>query len=435
MRRILLVLVASALIASVGIAASPSALAKARIASAGPGAVKAQKVKHHKVKNSDPTIYDSIVDPSPGNLPSWSFQATQTAEFGNQIAFSGTARVLDNVVVQMASWTCGNLAGGTSCATTPGAAFTQPITLNIYNAPALGNAAPEGTVITPGALIASDTQTFSIPYRPSADPNYATDCLPYVTVDAPISDFAGTWYDSDIDQATGLPIGCLNGLIANVTFNFGHVSLPNNVVYGIAYNTTTWGFHPYGNANACDATTSCGYDGLNVALTTASTPSVGSDPDPGSLFHDAAGTYGYCDGGTSPGAGVGIFRLDSPGADLQCWEPGANDTPPYYIPAVQFNALVSPSPTITSANSATVVAGTPFLFTVTSTGVPTPTVKVIGKLPKGLVLTGGSGTATISGTALRTDRDKTYTVVAVARNAKRSVAKQHLMITLTGGKS
>ncbi|MDR3649433.1 MAG: hypothetical protein P4L20_10110 [Acidimicrobiales bacterium] len=423
------------MIASVGLAASPSALAKARVRSAGPGAAHAQKVKHHKVKNGDPTIYDSIVDPSPGNLPSWAFQATQTSEFGNQVTFAGTARVLDNVVVQMASWTCGNLAGGASCATAPGATFSEPITLNIYDAPALGNSAPEGTLITPGSLIATDTQTFNIPYRPSADPNYATDCLPDVTMSSPISDFVGTWYDSAIDQATGSPVGCLNGLLANVTFDFGHVSLPNNVVYGIAYNTTTWGYHPYGNAHACDATTSCGYDGLNVALTTTSTPSVGGDPDPGSLFHNAAGTYGYCDGGTSPGAGVGIFRLDSPGPVLQCWEPGANDTPPYYIPAVQFNALASPSPTITSLSTATVVAGTPFSFTVTSTGVPTPSIRISGKLPKGLVLSGGSGTETISGTALRTDRNKVTTLIVTARNAKKSVAKQHLLLTLTGGKS
>ena len=72
-RRILFALAASSLIASVGMATSPSALPRATYLSAGPGAVKAQKVKNHKVKNSDPTIYDSIVDPSPGNLPSWGF--------------------------------------------------------------------------------------------------------------------------------------------------------------------------------------------------------------------------------------------------------------------------------------------------------------------------------------------------------------------------
>ena len=135
MRKILMGLAVLASMALVGIALSPSAVAKT-----------------HKVKVHDPTIYDTIVDPSPGNLPSWGFQATQTAEFGNEVAFAGTARVLDNVVVQLASWTCGNLQGGTSCATTPGQTFTEPVTLNIYNAPALGNSAPEGTLVKPGAI-------------------------------------------------------------------------------------------------------------------------------------------------------------------------------------------------------------------------------------------------------------------------------------------
>jgi hypothetical protein len=416
-------------------ATSPIASAKAHVAAAGPGKQKAQKMKHHKVSNHDPTIYDSIVNPSPGNLPSWAFQATQTAEFGNEVSFAGAARVLDNVVVQMSSWVCGNLLGGASCATTPGATFNEPITLNIYKAPTLGNSAPEGTLITPGALIATETKTFAIPYRPSADPNYATDCLPFVTPPSTISDFAGTWFDSAIDQATGTQLGCFNGLLTNITFDFGHVALPNNVVYGIAYNTTSWGYHPYGNANPCDLTTSCGYDGLNVGLTTASSPSVGGDPNPGSLFHNAAGTYGYCDGGTSPGAGVGVFRLDSPGPLLQCWEPGANDTPPYYIPSVQFNAMNSPSPTITSPATASVVAGTPFSFTVTTTGVPTPAVtKLAGKLPAGLVFHPGTGTATITGTAPTTDRNKAYAIGVQAKNGRGSVARQHLVLTLTGGK-
>jgi hypothetical protein len=325
--------------------------------------------------------------------------------------------------VQLASWTCGNLQGGTSCATTAGQTFNEPVTLNIYKAPALGNSAPEGTLIKPGAVLATQTVTFAIPYRPSADNVNCTGAN------------AGAWYDSDIDQATGSPIGCLNGLLDNITFNFGHVTLPNTIVYGIAYNTTSWGYHPYGNTNACDATTSCGYDGLNVGLTTAANPAVGSDPDPGSLFHNAAGTYGYCDGGTSPGAGVGVFRLDSPGPDLQCWEPGANDTPPYYLPSVQFNAVNNTAPSITSVAQAAVVAGKPFSFNITTTGVPAPAITA-APLPKGLTLVqDGNGTATISGTALKTDHDKTYTVRVVAKNHSNSSARQRLMLTLTGGKS
>jgi len=422
MRRILLAFAAFALVGSVGIATSSSALAKARIGSAGIGVAKAQKVKHHRVPNVDPTIYDSIVNPSPGNLPSLAFQAHQESEIGNQITFAGTARVLDNVVVQMSSWTCGNLAGGTSCATTSGATFNEPITLNVYNAPTLGSSAPQGTLIKPGALIATETVTFAIPYRPSADNTNCTGAN------------AGAWYDSDIDQATGSPVGCLNGFLNDITFNFGHVVLPNSVVYGIALNTTTWGYHPYGNSQPCDATTSCGYDGLNVGLTTASTPSVGGDPNPGTIYQNTVTLADYCDS-AGPTAGAGVFRLDSPGTGIQCWEPGANDTPPYYIPSVQFNAVNNTAPSITSLAHASVVAGTSFSFVITTTGVPAPTITA-PRLPKGLKLVqDGNGTATISGTALKTDHDRTYTVHVTAKNHSNSSARQRLLLTLTGGKS
>jgi hypothetical protein len=131
---------------------------------------------------------------------------------------------------------------------------------------------------------------------------------------------------------------------------------------------------------------------------------------------------------------VGVFRLDSPGPDLPCWEPGANDTPPYYIPSVQFNAVNNTAPSITSVAQATVVAGKPFSFAITTTGVPAPAITAT-PLPKGLKLVqDGNGTATITGTALTTDHDKTYTVHVIAKNHQNSSARQRLMLTLTGGK-
>jgi hypothetical protein len=84
-----------------------------------------------------------------------------------------------------------------------------------------------------------------------------------------------------------------------------------------------------------------------------------------------------------------------------------------------------------------VVAGTPFSFTITTTGVPTPTLSMVGrKLPKGLIFhNNGDGTATISGTALTRNINKNYSVVIKARNARNSSAKQRLVLTLTGGRA
>jgi hypothetical protein len=65
--------------------------------------------------------------------------------------------------------------------------------------------------------------------------------------------------------------------------------------------------------------------------------------------------------------------------------------------------LVLPPQVITSPDSATATVGSPFSFTVTTTGVPTPTVtRRAGKLPKHVRLAkNDNGTATLSGTPTR----------------------------------
>ena len=57
------------------------------------------------------------------------------------------------------------------------------------------------------------------------------------------------------------------------------------------------------------------------------------------------------------------------------------------------------APAITSSTSATAIVGTPFSFTVTTTGVPVPALTESGALPSGLTfIDNGNGTATIAGT-------------------------------------
>lgn len=69
--------------------------------------------------------------------------------------------------------------------------------------------------------------------------------------------------------------------------------------------------------------------------------------------------------------------------------------------------LVSPGPSfaatppaITSSATATATAGSPFSFTVTTSGTQVPSIKEKGRLPKGVNLTNNhNGTATLAGTA------------------------------------
>jgi len=232
------------------------------------------------------TIYNNIPSPLPGNLPSIAFEANQAEQFGDQLQFAAGPRTLTTVTQGMSSWGCQSGAWYDGlCATTPGATFSHPITLNIYNV---------GPANSVGSLIASVTQTFAIPYRPSADNTNCTGAN------------AGKWYHAA--SAT-----CFNGLATTVTFNLVGMGIvvPNNAIYSIGYNTTHYGNPPIGEGAACYSSSGgCGYDALNV-LTTAVAPTVGVNPFPSDAYFSSETPGNYCDGGVS---GSNVFRLDA-----GCW--------------------------------------------------------------------------------------------------------------------
>lgn len=243
-------------------------------------------------------IYDNIPNPVPGNVPSLGFEANQASQFGDRVQFSaGSGRTLTTVVQLMSSWGCQNGHWNThNCVTTPGSTFSHPITLNIYNV---------GTGAQVGSLLGSVTQTFNIPYRPSADHANCT-----------LGD-DGKWFDGT---------SCFNGFATPITFNLGGLVVPNQVIYGIAYNTSHYGNPAIGESAACYSSSGgCGYDSLNVA-TAAVPPSVGVNPAPDDAYFSTLTAANYCDGGAG---GVGIFRLDA-----GCWTG--------FKPAVRFNAANPP---------------------------------------------------------------------------------------------
>lgn len=244
-----------------------------------------------------PAIYNSIPAYSPGNLPSVGAEAYAFDEFGDQVEFVGKSRVLSNVEVLLSDWACeeGHWYDVGGCSSTPGNGFSLPMTLNIYEAE------PEGAV---GKLLASDTQTFNIPYRPS---------------DSPLCPEGQQWYDRRSKA-------CDHGLATTVTFDFTSqsITLPNKVIYGITYDTSHYGRKPIGSSAPCySSSAGCGYDSLNIAL--AERVLVGAQTVPGTVYQDSPYGFEYCDGGL---AGVDLFRLDSPTS--HCWEG--------YVPAVAFKA-------------------------------------------------------------------------------------------------
>src|ERR1700692_526201 len=122
-------------------------------------------------KSDDKIVYDSI--PSPlAPIPSQGFECCSVSEFGDGVNLKGTG-TLDTVSVVMDSWGCETGNGGVSapdpnaCHTTPNSTFNVPITMNVYAICPAATCVPANSRV--GALLATQTKTFAIPYRPSAD--------------------------------------------------------------------------------------------------------------------------------------------------------------------------------------------------------------------------------------------------------------------------
>jgi hypothetical protein len=197
-----------------------------------------------------PTIvYDAIGPTLPSNVsPSQCFACEQVSEFGDLVTLAPGSRELTTVSVALSSQACESGTGPT-CVTAAGATFDHPLTMTLYNM--------AGTLAAPtvGSVIATLTDTFTIPLRPSADP---TNCT---------GPNAGRWFDGS---------ACLTGVAVVVDFEFpAGTILPDTLIWGIASNTSTSGYAPIGTPGP--------YDSLNVGASTVN-PTIGTDVDEDMAF-------------------------------------------------------------------------------------------------------------------------------------------------------
>jgi hypothetical protein len=212
--------------------------------------------------------YNTIPATLPPNVASEGFQADGGRELGDLIQFASGSGVLSQVALVMS--TQATIALYPAFPGSGGPSWTHPVTLNIYN---VDNS---GANPAPGALIATRTSVATIPWRPASDPTCADPTR---------------WRAGD-----GI---CYSGLAFTVTFDFTGVAVPAQVIYGVAYNTQTYGYAPIGVVGA--------YDSLNTGLAQVP-PSVGTNPFPDTAYWNTTVAGNYADGGV---AGVGIFRRDT----------------------------------------------------------------------------------------------------------------------------
>lgn len=212
-------------------------------------------------------VYNNIPNPTPGNVPSQGFQCCGTAEVGDYVALAGTARNALSATVLMSSW-----SRHSDYPDMDAAGYKHPITLNIYN---VDNSAPTPAL---GSLIKSVTREMLIPWRPE-----------------PSSECGTAWWSTSDSQ-------CYNGYAFTIEFDLRDLALtlPDKFIFGVAYNTNTWGYAPIGQPGP--------YESLNVGTANVGgvgvPPSVGTDVEPDAVFWNTAHSW-YTDGGVG-----GTFRRD-----------------------------------------------------------------------------------------------------------------------------
>jgi hypothetical protein len=211
--------------------------------------------------------FDAAPNPLPLNLPSVGFEATATSELGDLIRLAGTEHFVESVALTMSSHAIRSDFPGASPF-----GFSHPITLKIYSVDRRS-----GTPI-PGAVLASVTQTFLIPWRPEPEANATLPARPWRGTDGIL--YSGLAFTLTIDLAS----------LA--------LSLPHEIIAAVSFNTEHFGPAPIGAPGP--------YNYLHMGVTNA-LPAAGTNVEPDALFWKTAVASNYSDDGAS---GVNLLRRD-----------------------------------------------------------------------------------------------------------------------------
>jgi hypothetical protein len=259
-------------------------------------------------------VYNAVPSPLPPNVASVGYEATSTSEFGDYVHLSNSNpnRVLNAVTVTMSDWALYSDYSSDFRYSGNTATWSHPITVNVYSNHLGLNGAPD-------TLLATKTQNIAIPWRPAS-----AGCTDTTAWKAPDGN-------------------CYHGLAFNATFDLSSptVTLPNDVIVGVAYNTADYGQAPIGVAGP--------YNSLNVGAPNGQTASVGTDDNADNVFWNTSYAPFYADGGF---AGSGIFRQDTN------WTP--NGTVAFQITACTPTGLMRDGINLTAAvmNPSSPVTGT-----------------------------------------------------------------------------
>ncbi|MEO6110167.1 MAG: Ig-like domain-containing protein [Candidatus Saccharimonadales bacterium] len=229
---------------------------------------------------SSAVVYDALPSVVPStNYPSYGLQAHSIKEFGDQVQLGGSNRMLNTVTVTMSNWAKYSTYASDARYSGNTESWSHPIKMNVYD--------------TSLNLLATKEQNVSIPWRGESDPSCGT------TSNGNGWKVDGTCYD-------------FSGLAFNATFDLSNlnVTLPNEIVLGVEYDTNTRGDAPIGVTGP--------YDSLNITFPDYQAVSVGADSNVNDAYADADWNEGY---GTFaayeayPGYGTVAFQVTATPVD------------------------------------------------------------------------------------------------------------------------
>ena len=239
-------------------------------------------------------VYNSLPATGVVSVPSVGAEAYSFNRVGNEVILTKSSTVA-KVSVTMVSWAC--QTGGWStgdCVTVGTPTFPTPVTLTLYKHSIADDLSGE---VRPGAQIVKVTKTFNIKFRPSSDPNCG------------LENGVATMFRGTDGQ-------CHHGLDQNVVFTLPkNTKLPQVVVWGVSYNTSTSGPNPLGGSGHPQ-------DSLNVGLNPKAT--TGLNRTEQSIFWDTRTLGNTCG---APFV-TGDFNRDGPCTDWAGNIPAAKFTTP-----------------------------------------------------------------------------------------------------------
>jgi hypothetical protein len=194
------------------------------------------------------TVYDATPAATLPDIEGVNLQAMSTSQFGDYVHLSGTNRILSSVTTTLSNEAVYSAYASDVRYSANNTSWTHPITINIYSNHLDGNGIAD-------TLLATKTQDITVPWRPET----VIDCG------------ANGW-----KAANGQ---CFKGIAFNATFNWtDKVTLPNDVIVTVAYNTAGFGKAPLGVDGP--------YNQLKVGTPKSQVAAVGTDDNTDHIFWD-----------------------------------------------------------------------------------------------------------------------------------------------------